>query len=93
MKLICQHRGDKIGRRRLDTHFQGFVELGAEFHYDEEEYFYSLKAKELHGKFILLEEASVTGTANILMAAVLAKGKPEFIMLPANLTFSNFVRC
>jgi UDP-N-acetylglucosamine enolpyruvyl transferase len=67
--------GDKIGRRRLDTHFQGFVELGAEFHYDEEQYFYSLKAKELHGKFILLEEASVTGTANILMAAVLAKGK------------------
>lgn len=67
--------GDKIGRRRLDTHFQGFVELGAEFSYDEEQQYYSLKAKELHGKFILLEEASVTGTANILMAAVLAKGK------------------
>ncbi|MDR2205363.1 MAG: UDP-N-acetylglucosamine 1-carboxyvinyltransferase [Flavobacteriaceae bacterium] len=67
--------GDKIGRRRLDTHFQGFVELGAEFHYDENESFYSLKAKELHGKFILLEEASLTGTANVLMAAVLAKGK------------------
>lgn len=67
--------GDKIGRRRLDTHFQGFVELGAEFQYDDEEYFYTLKAKELHGKFILLEEASVTGTANIVMAAVLAKGK------------------
>ncbi|QOW10323.1 UDP-N-acetylglucosamine 1-carboxyvinyltransferase [Kaistella flava (ex Peng et al. 2021)] len=67
--------GDKIGRRRLDTHFQGLVELGAEFHYDEKECFYTLKAKELHGKFILLEEASVTGTANILMAAVLAKGK------------------
>ena len=67
--------GDKIGRRRLDTHFQGFVELGAEFSYDEEEAFYSLKAKELVGKFILLEEASVTGTANIVMAAVLAKGK------------------
>lgn len=67
--------GDKIGRRRLDTHFQGLVELGAEFHYDEQEYYYSLKAKELNGKFILLEEASVTGTANILMAAVLAKGK------------------
>ncbi|WP_312388870.1 UDP-N-acetylglucosamine 1-carboxyvinyltransferase [Chryseobacterium sp.] len=67
--------GDKIGRRRLDTHFQGLVELGAEFHYDEEEYFYSLKATELKGKFILLEEASVTGTANIVMAAVLAKGK------------------
>lgn len=67
--------GDKIGRRRLDTHFQGFVELGAEFHYDENDYFYTLKAKELRGKFILLEEASVTGTANIIMAAVLAKGK------------------
>lgn len=66
--------GDKIGRRRLDTHFQGFVELGAEFHYDETELFYSLKAKELRGKFILLEEASVTGTANVLMAAVLAHG-------------------
>ncbi|UKB83167.1 UDP-N-acetylglucosamine 1-carboxyvinyltransferase [Chryseobacterium sp. MEBOG06] len=67
--------GDKIGRRRLDTHFQGLVELGAEFNYDEEEYFYSLKATELKGKFILLEEASVTGTANIVMAAALAKGK------------------
>lgn len=67
--------GDKIGRRRLDTHFQGLVELGADFHYDEKESFYTLKAKELHGKFILLEEASVTGTANIIMAAVLAKGK------------------
>ena len=69
--------GDKIGRRRLDTHFQGLIELGAEFHYDEKEYFYTLKAKELHGKFILLEEASVTGTANIVMAAVLAKGKTQ----------------
>jgi UDP-N-acetylglucosamine 1-carboxyvinyltransferase len=67
--------GDKIGRRRLDTHFQGLVELGAEFNYDEDEFFYSLKAKELNGKFILLEEASVTGTANIIMAATLAKGK------------------
>ncbi|MEC5158608.1 UDP-N-acetylglucosamine 1-carboxyvinyltransferase [Chryseobacterium sp. MP_3.2] len=67
--------GDKIGRRRLDTHFQGLVELGATFHYDENEFFYSLIAKELRGKFILLEEASVTGTANIVMAAVLAKGK------------------
>ena len=66
--------GDKIGRRRLDTHFQGFVELGADFHYDEDQHFYSLSAKELKGSFILLEEASVTGTANIVMAAVLAKG-------------------
>lgn len=67
--------GDKIGRRRLDTHFQGLVELGAEFEYDEKEGFYSLKAKELKGTYMLLEEASVTGTANIVLAAVLAKGK------------------
>ena len=67
--------GDKIGRRRLDTHFQGFVELGASFRYDAAESFYTLEAKELRGKFILLEEASVTGTANVLMAAVLALGK------------------
>ncbi len=67
--------GDKIGRRRLDTHFQGLVELGAEFLYDDNEQYYSLTSKELKGKFILLEEASVTGTANIVMAAVLAKGK------------------
>lgn len=69
--------GDKIGRRRLDTHFQGFVELGAEFHFDEINHFYTLKAKELRGKYILLEEASVTGTANIIMAAVLAKGETK----------------
>jgi len=67
--------GDKIGRRRLDTHFQGFKDLGAEFYFDEQKNFYSLKTKELRGKFILLEEASVTGTANIIMTAVLAKGK------------------
>jgi UDP-N-acetylglucosamine 1-carboxyvinyltransferase len=67
--------GDKIGRRRLDTHFQGLVELGTSFQYDEDEFFYTLKAKELIGKFIHLEEASVTGTANIIMAAVMAKGK------------------
>ena len=69
--------GDKIGRRRLDTHFQGFVELGAEFNFNEEESFYTLTAKEVNGKFILLEEASVTGTANIIMAAVLAKGTTQ----------------
>lgn len=67
--------GDKIGRRRLDTHFQGFIKLGAEFNFDDEEKFYSVKAKELKGTYMLLEEASVTGTANIIMAAVLAKGK------------------
>ena len=69
--------GDKIGRRRLDTHFQGFVELGAEFSFDEINGLYSLYAKELHGKYILLDEASVTGTANVVMAAVLAKGRTQ----------------
>ena len=66
--------GDKIGRRRLDTHFQGFVKLGATFRYNKEDYFYGVEAKQLHGAKMLLEEASVTGTANIVMAAVLAKG-------------------
>lgn len=66
--------GDKIGRRRLDTHFEGFIRLGAKFRYNREEYFYGVEAEELHGVDMLLDEASVTGTANILMAAVLAKG-------------------
>lgn len=69
--------GDKIGRRRLDTHFKGFIDLGAQFEYDEEEKFYSVKAKKLNGNYLLLEEASVTGTANIIMAAVLAEGKTQ----------------
>ncbi|WP_068474131.1 UDP-N-acetylglucosamine 1-carboxyvinyltransferase [Saccharicrinis aurantiacus] len=67
--------GDKIGRRRLDTHFIGFEKLGASFHYNPNEIFYSLEAKELKGTYMLLDEASVTGTANVVMAAVLAKGK------------------
>ena len=67
--------GDKIGRRRLDTHFEGFIKLGAKFRYNKEERFYGVEApKGLKGTYMLLEEASVTGTANILMAAVLAKG-------------------
>lgn len=66
--------GDKIGRRRLDTHFEGFVKLGATFRYNKEEYFYGVEADELIGCDMLLDEASVTGTANILMASVLAKG-------------------
>lgn len=69
--------GDKIGRRRLDTHFKGFIDLGAQFEYDEEEKYYSVKAKKLNGNYLLLEEASVTGTANIIMAAVLAEGKTQ----------------
>lgn len=67
--------GDKIGRRRLDTHFEGFIKLGANFRYNKEEYFYGVEADELKGVEMLLDEASVTGTANILMAAVLAKGE------------------
>jgi len=67
--------GDKIGRRRLDTHFEGFIKLGAKFRYNKEEYFYGVEADELHGTYMLLDEASVTGTANILMAAVMAKGE------------------
>lgn len=66
--------GDKIGRRRLDTHFEGFVKLGASFRYNKEEHFYGVEAKKLKGADMLLDEASVTGTANIVMAAVLAKG-------------------
>lgn len=67
--------GDKIGRRPLDTHFAGFQELGARFDYNEQTGFYEIDASNLVGKYILLDEASVTGTANIVMAAVLAKGK------------------
>jgi len=66
--------GDKIGRRRLDTHFLGFEKLGATFVYDAEKNFFNVDAAHLRGAHILLDEASVTGTANILMAAVLAKG-------------------
>ncbi len=66
--------GDKIGRRRLDTHFIGFQNLGAKFIYDDASEFYKVEANNLKGCYMLLDEASVTGTANILMAAVLAKG-------------------
>ncbi len=67
--------GDKIGRRRLDTHFEGFINLGAQFRYNREEYFYGVEAPHgLKGTYMLLDEASVTGTANIVMAAVLAEG-------------------
>ena len=66
--------GDKIGRRRLDTHFEGFIKLGANFRYNRDDHFYGVEAKELKGTYMLLDEASVTGTANIVMAAVLATG-------------------
>ena len=67
--------GDKIGRRRLDTHFEGLIKLGAKFKYSKEEQFYGVESTGLKGTYMLLEEASVTGTANIVMAAVLAQGK------------------
>ncbi|MAO42090.1 MULTISPECIES: UDP-N-acetylglucosamine 1-carboxyvinyltransferase [Leeuwenhoekiella] len=68
--------GDKIGRRRLDTHFEGMIKLGAKFRYNKEERFYGVEAPEgLKGTFMLLDEASVTGTANIVMAAVMAEGE------------------
>ena len=67
--------GDKIGRRRVDTHFIGFEKLGAKFVYDSKEEFYRVSATELKGSYMLLDEASVTGTANIVMTAVMAKGK------------------
>ncbi|WP_159802282.1 UDP-N-acetylglucosamine 1-carboxyvinyltransferase [Flavobacterium sp. MK4S-17] len=67
--------GDKIGRRRLDTHFEGFINLGAKFRYNKEDSFYGVEADRLKGTYMLLDEASVTGTANIIMAAVLAEGK------------------
>ena len=66
--------GDKIGRRRLDTHFLGFQKLGATFDFDQAEEFFSVEAKRLRGCYMLLDEASVTGTANIIMASVFAEG-------------------
>ena len=73
--MISKPGGDKIGRRRLDTHFIGIQNLGADFVYNEERGIYEISAKQLHGSYMLLDEASVTGAANIVMAAVLAKGK------------------
>lgn len=72
--VVAQPGGDKIGRRRLDTHFLGFHSLGAEFGRVEGRDVYEIRAEKLHGTYILLDEASVTGTANIIMAAVLAEG-------------------
>ena len=71
---VSKPGGDKIGRRRLDTHFLGFEKLGARFERDEQRDVYQIKAKQLQGTYMLLDEASVTGTANIIMASVLAKG-------------------
>ena len=73
--MISKPGGDKIGRRRLDTHFMGIQKLGAEFQYDADRGVYQITSDELNGTYLLLDEASVTGTANIVMTAVLAKGK------------------
>ena len=72
--IITRPGGDKIGRRRLDTHFSGFEKLGAKYYYDEAKNCFYVEARQLTGSYMLLDEASLTGTANILMAAVLAKG-------------------
>ena len=73
--FIPRPGGDKIGRRRVDTHFIGFKNLGAKFEYDNKEEFYRVTAQKLTGTYMLLDEASVTGTANIIMTAVMAEGK------------------
>ena len=73
--FIPRPGGDKIGRRRVDTHFIGFKNLGAKFEYDNKEEFYRVTAQKLTGTYMLLDEASVTGTANIIMTAVMADGK------------------
>ncbi|MFW6372001.1 MAG: UDP-N-acetylglucosamine 1-carboxyvinyltransferase, partial [Bacteroidota bacterium] len=73
--FIPRPGGDKIGRRRLDTHFIGFEKLGAKFHFDASTNTYEVDGEKLTGSYMLLDEASVTGTANIIMAAVLARGK------------------
>ena len=75
--FIPKPGGDKIGRRRLDTHFLGLIKLGASFRYNKEEYFYGVESKKLKGNYILLDQASVTGTANVLMAACLAQGETK----------------
>lgn len=72
--VIAKPGGDKIGRRRLDTHFEGFIKLGADFHFNQEEDLFSIQAERLRGTYMLLDEASVTGTANIVMASVMAEG-------------------
>ncbi|MBR3471494.1 MAG: UDP-N-acetylglucosamine 1-carboxyvinyltransferase, partial [Prevotella sp.] len=72
--IVAEPGGDKIGRRRLDTHFLGFKHLGARFDYLEERNVYEIHSKKLKGCYMLLDEASVTGTANIVMAAALAQG-------------------
>ena len=75
--IIPAPGGDKIGRRRLDTHFEGIRMLGAEFNFDPEKGIYKVEGKKLHGTYMTLEEASVTGTANVIMASAFAEGRTE----------------
>lgn len=91
--MISKPGGDKIGRRRLDTHFIGIQNLGANFIYNEKRGIYEISAKQLHGSYMLLDEASVTGTANIVMAAVLARGKTTIYNAACEPTCSNFAEC
>ena len=91
--VVAEPGGDKIGRRRLDTHFLGFKNLGAEFNSDDERHVYNIEAKKLHGTYMLLDEASVTGTANVVMAAVLAEAQRQYITQPANRISSSYATC
>ena len=77
--FIPKPGGDKIGRRRVDTHFIGFQKLGARFEFDSADPFFKVEAPSLTGTYMHLDEASVTGTANIIMAAVLAKGTNNYL--------------
>ena len=88
-----QPGGDKIGRRRMDTHYIGFQKLGAKYSFDEKEMLNKIEASQLKGCYMLLDEASVTGTANIIMAAVLAEGKQPSLMLLASHIFRNCAIC
>ena len=85
--------GDKIGRRRLDTHFIGFEKLGANFNFDSEDSFFSVSAKKLEGTYMLLDEASVTGTANIIMAAVMAEGITKIYNAACEPYLQQLCRC
>lgn len=86
--------GDKIGRRRLDTHFQGFINLGAKMNYDTKKELFSIDVEEpLRGTYMLLDEASVTGTANIIMQPCLPRVRPPFTMPPVSLIFSSYAEC
>ena len=91
--VVARSGGDKIGRRRLDTHFFGIQKLGAEFDYDALRGVYDIHASRLSGTYMLLDEASVTGTANIIMASVLAMGTTTIYMRPVSHTSSSFAIC